>query len=341
LFALALSAFPTVSEAEIVLVPYGATGYRYQITDAVFPPVGSVLIPYGSAGYRFMVTTGDFPDGVEQPDFDDSEYAIGAAPFGGEVGSGIYAGTTLWPASTRLVARLRFDIVGDPRPTTLRFGVDNNATIFINGTPVSSVTNGGTHYDNFRVRIPDGVLHTGQNLLVVLAVDEGGSSAFDASLTTGVELPDFDDTGYATGSAPFSNGTGPGIYSPATYWAENRKLIARLRFNVPGAPADAQLKFGIDNEVTVFINGRFVASGSLSGPGCGGCWPADYDNYVVPIPDGILVPGENLLVALAEDEGGNTAFDVSVTAEFATKSLRTSWGGLKALYRPNLVEREP
>ena len=148
-----------------------------------------------------------------------------------------------------------------------------------------------------------------------------------------MELPEFDDGAYSTGTAPFSNGTGPGIYTPATYWPENTKLIVRVRFNVPGLPASAHLGFGIDNEVDLFINGVAVGTGALSGPGCGGCWPADYGNYTLPIPDGVLQPGENLLVALAKDLGGNTALDLSITADLATKTAGATWGKLKSIYR--------
>jgi hypothetical protein len=316
------------------------------------------FVRYGSAGYRYAITTGDFPNGVELPNFDDSGFAVGAAPFSNGVnpGFGIYTGATYWPENTKLIARLHFDVptgwIGSA--VTLRFGIDNDVVIYVNGKVVASVTHDGeAHYDDFIVPVPQGMLQLGENLVVALAVDRGGSTAFDLSLTAaqvnpttrlpygspgyryaittgsfpaGVELPDFDDSAYATGSAPFSNGIGPGIYTPATYWPENTKLIARLRFTAPTAPTATTLRFGIDNDVTIYLNGQLVASVVHEGG-------AHYDDFIFKLPDGLLRGGENLLVALAVDRGGGTAFDVSITTDTATLVRHTSWGSLKASYR--------
>jgi hypothetical protein len=233
----------------------------------------------------------------------------------------------------------------------MKFGIDNDVTIYINGQLVASVTAYGANYDDFIVPVPDGLLQPGANLLVALATDRGGSTAFDVTLTTdptpqptlfrygssgyryaitaggfppGVELPSFDDSGYAIGTAPFGNG-GYGIYSAATYWPENTRLIARLHFNVVGAPSGVRMKFGIDNDVTIYINGQLVASVTADG--------ANYDDFIVPVPDGVVHAGANLLVALAVDRGGSTAFDVAMTTDTVTPVTRITWGRLKAIYR--------
>jgi len=197
--------------------------------------------------------------------------------------------------------------------------------------PVASVTHDlGANYDDFTIRVPDGVLQTGENLLVALAVDRGGNTAFDVSLTTGVELPEFDDSAYAIGTASFSDGLGDAtpadIYAGSTLWPPNTKLVARLRFNVADIVGGVTLRFGIDNDVTIFINGKQIATVTHEGP-------AHYDDYAIPVPDGVIQTGENLIVALAADRGGDTAFDMSLTADGATPAARVTFGALKARYR--------
>ena len=132
---------------------------------------------------------------------------------------------------------------------------------------------------------------------------------------TGAELPSFDDSGFGVGSAPFTNGPACSslIYTPGTNWPSSTDLVARLQFTVPWIVSGAAVHFGIDNDVSIYVNGQQVAS--VTHEGC-----ANRDDFIAPIPDGLLVVGSNLLVALAVDRGGASGFDASVVAGSVTIS---------------------
>ena len=136
------------------------------------------------------------------------------------------------------------------------------------------------------------------------------------SFPAGVELPGYDDAGLNVGAAPFGsgpNGTGcsTAIYAAATNWPAYTNLVARLHFSLASAVTGATLHFGIDNDVGIYINGRQIAS--VTHDNC-----ANPDEYVFPIPDGMLVAGPNLLAALAVDRGGASAFDVAILTDQVT-----------------------
>jgi Galactose binding lectin domain len=158
------------------------------IVVACLPPLARAqvqLVPYGTPGFRYEIVAGSFPPGVEQPGYDDSGLSVGAAPFssGGGCGGPLYAAATAWPIGTELVARLHFNLSRTFVGASLRFGIDNDVTIYINGQQVASESHlGCAAQDDYVVSIPDGVLVPGSNLFVALAKDNGGLSAFDVSL---------------------------------------------------------------------------------------------------------------------------------------------------------------
>jgi hypothetical protein len=93
-------------------------------------------------------------------------------------------------------------------------------------------------------------------------------------------------------------------------------------------PSAVSIHFAIDNDVAIYLTGAMVAS--VTHDGC-----ANYDDFNFSVPDGVLHPGQNLLVALCVDTvlPGLTRFDVKLVADGLTPALRTSWGQLKTLYR--------
>jgi hypothetical protein len=108
-----------------------------------------ILVPFGSSGIRYRVFDyahhSDIPDSVLQRDYDDSDWSVGTAPFGGSSpdSSCVFDAGTLWglPHPT-LVARVWVDI---PAGTTVlkyttRYHVDHY--VWINGRSWSA---GNTH----------------------------------------------------------------------------------------------------------------------------------------------------------------------------------------------------
>ena len=66
----------------------------------------------------------------------------------------------------------------------LKFGVDNTAKVFLNGVMIADVSHFGcADVGNYTILLPPGVLRRGENLLVVLATDDGSANFFDMQLT--------------------------------------------------------------------------------------------------------------------------------------------------------------
>lgn len=150
------------------------------------------LVPYGSSGYRYLVTSEAFPPGAELPGYDDSAYSIGGAPFssGGGCSSPIYTPVTGWPVNSKLVARLHFTLAGTVSGATIHFGIDNDVIVYLNGVSIANVIGEGcANYNQQEINVPAGLLQPGANVLVALATDRGGVSAFDMSLTADMITP--------------------------------------------------------------------------------------------------------------------------------------------------------
>jgi len=146
-----------------------------------------------------------------------------------------------------------------------------------------------------------------------------------SEISPGVETVDFDDSGFPVGQAAFASPTICEI-QPTTLWPPETYLAARKRFNLTEPIGGASIHFGIDNDVKIYINGVMVALVLH-----GGC--PYYDEFNFPIPDSMFVVGENVLVAVCHDNGGPTAFDISLTYLMPTAVRRESWGMLKEIYR--------
>jgi hypothetical protein len=165
------------------------------LTLAGLPPRASAqttLLPYGSSGYRYQVQVDPFPTEVASPAFDDSSWPIGTAMFsnGDRQCTGLPPVGTNWPANYRLAARYRLSLLGVPSGSVLHFFIDNDVDIYINGTLVTSVL----HIlcplvDEYVQPVPTGLLHGGENVLVAVAADQGTLSAFDMRLTADFVTP--------------------------------------------------------------------------------------------------------------------------------------------------------
>lgn len=142
------------------------------------------LLPYSQGGYRYAIVT-SFPAGAEAETFDESGLAVGAAPFGSINSNGcLLSFATNWPIGYGLLARYHLVLPGIPLVPVLSYGIDNDVRIYVNGVRVAdTVHEGCARFDEFAVRIPDGLLHGGDNVIAVLAVDRGGVSAFDMSIS--------------------------------------------------------------------------------------------------------------------------------------------------------------
>lgn len=120
-------------------------------------------------------------------------------------------------------------------------------------------------------------------------------------LTDGTDYssPSFDDSAWAVGKAPFTNGSyggGPVWDGVGTTVPSNRQTWMRKTFEYDkGIYAGASFTVNVDDHWSVWINGNLLGSGGSDGLG-----GVDYIRTMV-IPDNYLVTGTNLVVIRARD----------------------------------------
>jgi hypothetical protein len=184
-----------------------------------------VLIPYGATGYRYQVVSHGQGAGFEAPGFDDSGWYVGDAAFGG----GPFQCTldaprrTEWPPNTDILLRKTFDM---PLGSNVSVGVaiDNDVEVFVNGHslgPLFKHENCAT-YDSKIFPVDPSFLVTGTNVLAVRGIDRGGVSLLDVRLT---QTPPLDSDG-------------DGVIDPRTTAPWYRTPIRRTRMRTgPAMPA--------------------------------------------------------------------------------------------------------
>jgi hypothetical protein len=127
----------------------------------------------------------------------------------------------------------------------------------------------------------------------------------------GFESLDFDDSDFESGDAPFGtrHEACPSYDNIKTRWPSGTSILVRKTFNLPRDARNVKVGIAIDNDVRVYINGRFI--GSDHHEGC-----ARRDRFVYSVPDNFLNVGRNLIAVAANDDGrGGSYLDVQVTAE--------------------------
>jgi hypothetical protein len=130
--------------------------------------------------------------------------------------------------------------------------------------------------------------------------------------SAGFERREFDDTGFALGNAAFGAITSgcPLDATIATSWPANTDLLLRKWFTLPADMRAVKVAVAIDNDIQVFLNGVELTHGLQRSEEC-----AVRDRFVFPVPDGVLIPGgENLLAVRARDRGLATYCDVEIRA---------------------------
>lgn len=149
------------------------------------------LLPYGAEGYRYRITNhSDIPDFFE-PGFDSSGWEIGCAPFGSDSAcpssNNQLSPCTFWPVNTDLLL-LRECWVPYAEMPTLFVGVtiDNDVRVWFNGQEISDGTMFGdfcSPTDRFIIPVPSALVLEGMNQIAVRAIDRGGASYADVQLT--------------------------------------------------------------------------------------------------------------------------------------------------------------
>ena len=155
----------------------------------------TIVVPYGASEYKYQVVPVDDGIGFERPDFDDSAFGIGDAGFGTREGYCALNNPgdvrTEWPVETDLLVRKTFELPVGTTDVVVHVAVDNDVQVFINGYDVSDGLQ--THEEcpslnSFTFAVPDSLLQVGTNLLAVRARDRGGLAYLDLEVTRRARL---------------------------------------------------------------------------------------------------------------------------------------------------------
>ena len=151
----------------------------------VVRPVGTaadtqIVIPYGAAEYKYQVVNFGGGFGFEQPDFDDSAFALGDGGFGTPEGGCELNNSddvsTAWELGTDILVRKEFELPPGATDLVVNVAIDNDVHVFINGHDISGglqAHDGCPSRDSLIFAVPDSVLNLGTNLLAVRARDRG------------------------------------------------------------------------------------------------------------------------------------------------------------------------
>lgn len=156
----------------------------------------TILVDYTDTGWKYMnlslPTGGDLceiPMGMELPGFDDSAWPVGGGGFSNDIpfqACGGFPAQTMYPLNSMMVLRREVTLAAGASGMHIKATYDNGFRAYVNGTPVVACTNGeGCDYDRDRTVavVPDNLLLTGSNSIVIVGYDTGSFSYLDATIT--------------------------------------------------------------------------------------------------------------------------------------------------------------
>src|SRR5215470_6874900 len=128
----------------------------------------TIVVPYGASEYKYQVVPVDDGTGFERPDFDDSDFAVGDAGFGTREGfcelNNPDNVKTEWPLETDLLVRKTFELPAGTTDVVVYVAVDNDVQVLINGYDISGgfqIHEGCPSLDSFSFPVPDSLLRVG------------------------------------------------------------------------------------------------------------------------------------------------------------------------------------
>lgn len=172
-----------------------------------------------------------------------------------------------------------------------------------------------------------------QALVPVVAYQSGGWRYLQ--VTTG-DLAGFEKgaepAGFADGTASFGTGGGcPLDATVQTQWDSSTDLLLRRTLSFPNGAQGVEVGVAVDNDVQVWFNGVDISGGLRASGGC-----ATLDGFVFPVPNTLILAGDNLLAVRARDEGGIALVDVRVSAAaLSFAPCLTAPAGLVATWNGN------
>jgi hypothetical protein len=164
----------------------------------------------------------------------------------------------------------------------------------------------------------------GANTFELLSYESGGyrfrTISLGATPPTGFEQPDFDDSEFTEGIAPFGGGVDVGCpldKTVQTLWPIGSELLVRHTFFIPEGVASIRIMVSLDNDlIAAFVNGQLLIQEPIVHEGC-----ASLDRYRIDIPASVVQPGDNFLAFHVRDRGVQSFFDIRILAELSSAVL--------------------
>jgi hypothetical protein len=149
----------------------------------------TIVIPYGATDYKYQVVPLGDGLGFEQPGFDDSAFALGDAAFGTAEGycplNNPRDVKTPWPSGTDILVRKEFELPPGATNVVVNVAIDNDVSVFVNGYDISSglqMHELCPSRDSFTFAVSDSILQVGTNLLAVRGRDRGTLAYLDVQV---------------------------------------------------------------------------------------------------------------------------------------------------------------
>lgn len=191
-----------------------ATGWLSQAASAQQGDATTV-VPWLSSGYKYQQVAWGAAAGFEPPGYDDSAFPTGAAGFGTQSSpvfrcplSNPTDAKAVWNVNTDILVRKSFTLPAGSANLQVYVAIDNDATVWLNGTQIGSYGNrdcGRRHNTVFTA--PASVLVSGTNVLAIRGHDFGGDAYLDVLVTATFAGPSVQPSPVGTNfSAPLLNG---------------------------------------------------------------------------------------------------------------------------------------
>lgn len=332
--------------------PYNDKAIGFSYMDVIQPIFDSSCIECHSnttVSYDAIKVDGaDCPDYVEAADYtikrsdlwtysiDGGSAKLDYAPFG-KISTSQTDINTQWKSGTITLTKdimvTQFDKEACYFDFELKYS--GNLTVKVNGTTVYSASSANVKEEKVRLTSDKAAaFKKGQNTVTITV--SGGSCYIDAALRVGADSnmvtlfnnkqtwkystsasgtwynPEFDDSAWKSGKAPFGNGLG-GV---ATNWTSNA-LYMRREFTVENveqyAGGDFYFNMFYDESPTIYINGKMV----INSTNYDSAYTTDYVSVKSNVDAGsVLKEGTNVIAIYVKNTGGGQYMDTDLAVKF-------------------------
>jgi RHS repeat-associated protein len=154
------------------------------------------LIPNGALNLKYKIyALGGVPANYGAFTFDDSQFAIGVAPFtsgGTPICLIQQQRKTDFPTNSELIIRRQINLPAGVSNLRWKVAIDNDLEIIFNETNITQGLQsheGCAEVNQFEFPVPDSIIHPGINLVAIRARDRGAVAALDIQLTGTMPAP--------------------------------------------------------------------------------------------------------------------------------------------------------